>query len=120
MKTSKLLLLALVAFSLNNTVLNAQVCNDKESCLTDPSCQCYCSVKCGYRDKKPGIDNPVYIEEGIDGIHCFCKETDLREFESGVCRKPGKISPRLMQENPKEHERSRHWNQRGTRRAMSY
>ena len=90
------LLFILIAFPISNTMLDAKVCHDKESCLTDPSCQCYCSVKCGYRDKKPGIDKPVYIKEGINGVHCFCKEADLKEYENGVCRNKNKKSPRLM------------------------
>ncbi len=75
-------------------------CENEEDCKDmNNSCQCYCSVKCGYRDKDQDKDNPVYVEKGIqignELVHCFCKQDDLDDVQIGVCV-DGKISPRRM------------------------
>ncbi|HSX04323.1 MAG TPA: hypothetical protein VLG76_06310 [Rhabdochlamydiaceae bacterium] len=55
-------------------------CTSKDQCMTDPNCQCWCSVKCGYR-KKNATDHPVYLENDANGKHCYCKQWDLEHFK---------------------------------------
>jgi anaerobic selenocysteine-containing dehydrogenase len=59
-------------------------CQTKESCLNDPSCQCYCSVKCGFR-KKEENDKPVYIENDPNGKYCYCKQWDADNYVERGC-----------------------------------
>ena len=51
----------------------------REACK-DPDSQCWCSVKCGYRDKTDK-DHPIYIENDRNGKFCYCKQWDLDHFE---------------------------------------
>lgn len=51
-------------------------CNDQISCKNNPKCQCYCSVKCGPRDKVPGKDQPIWVENDELGHHCYCRDRD--------------------------------------------
>ncbi len=50
-------------------------CTDQISCKNNPKCQCYCSVKCGPRDKK-STDNPIWVEKDNLGHHCYCADRD--------------------------------------------
>ena len=45
------------------------------------NCNCYCSVKCGPREVKPG-DTPKYDEE--DG-QCFCAPRDKALYHRNSC-----------------------------------
>lgn len=87
---NKYLLLVLVALSINSTVESRQqsagFCGkSKRNCkdLNNP-CQCYCSWKCGPRDKQPD-DKPVYVENDPAGIYCYCKQRDLDHYYSRGC-----------------------------------
>lgn len=60
----------------------------KETCTTDPKCRCWCSVKCGYRDKKDG-DQPVYIEKDPQGIGCYCNQWDADHYEDNCINMKG-------------------------------
>lgn len=51
-------------------------CMDKKSCLNNPNCECYCSVKCGPR-KKTSKDSPIWIENDPHGHHCYCAPRDV-------------------------------------------
>lgn len=64
-------------------------CATEEACLNDPDCQCWCSVKCGYR-KKTASDHPVYVEDDPNGKHCYCKQWDIDHYEDN-CVKGKKI-----------------------------
>lgn len=55
-------------------------CTSKEACVSDPNCQCWCSVKCGWRDKKEG-DHPIYVKNDPNGKHCYCKQWDFDHYE---------------------------------------
>jgi hypothetical protein len=66
-------------------------CTDSRSCVNNPKCQCWCSVKCGYRDKHAG-DNPIWIDEDPRGIHCYCKRWDYEHFDTNC------VSPNPMKE----------------------
>ncbi len=50
-------------------------CTNQISCKNNPKCQCYCSVKCGPRDKKP-TDKPIWVEKDELGHHCYCADRD--------------------------------------------
>lgn len=54
---------------------NKPRCKDQISCKNNPKCQCYCSVKCGPRDKKP-TDKPIWVEKDELGHHCYCADRD--------------------------------------------
>jgi len=73
-----LLAFAAIAMLVKSNTETAKVrCTSKEACLNNPNCQCYCSVKCGPRDKKP-TDTPTWIKNDPLGHHCYCAERDLR------------------------------------------
>lgn len=55
-------------------------CRTEESCLNDQNCQCYCSVKCGFREKRPD-DAPVFLENDPYGNYCYCKAWDRDNVE---------------------------------------
>lgn len=52
-------------------------CKTQISCKNNPKCQCYCSVKCGPRDKKP-TDQPIWVEKDELGHHCYCADRDWK------------------------------------------
>jgi hypothetical protein len=54
---------------------NKPRCTNQVSCKNNPNCQCYCSVKCGPRDKKP-TDKPIWVENDDLGHHCYCADRD--------------------------------------------
>lgn len=54
-------------------------CTTRESCLKNKKCQCYCSGIGGFRDKVKE-DEPVYIENDPNGVHCYCKPWDLEKY----------------------------------------
>lgn len=58
----------------------AVACNDKKSCVGNKDCQCYCSKKCGFRDKTDD-DREVYVENDPNGKYCYCKQWDLDNYE---------------------------------------
>lgn len=45
-------------------------------------CQCYCSDKCGPRDRKEGIDRPFVDDE--TGL-CFCQDRDKANYIPHAC-----------------------------------
>lgn len=77
---SILFLLVTMLFSACGNVGSQPTCKSKDSCLTDPNCECWCSVKCGYR-KKTSKDHPVYIKDDPNGKHCYCKQWDADHYE---------------------------------------
>lgn len=58
---------------------NKRACQDLNN-----SCQCYCSWKCGPRDKQPD-DKPIYVENDPAGIYCYCKQRDLDNYYTRGC-----------------------------------
>ncbi len=52
---------------------------DRKTCTTDPKCKCWCSVKCGYRDKNAS-DRPIYVEDDKNGKGCYCKQWDYDHY----------------------------------------
>gem|GEM_PF-1948739 len=59
---------------------------NKKSCLEDKNCLCYCSRKCGPREKQSD-DAPVYVENDPNGKYCYCKPWDRDKFEEQMCAK---------------------------------
>ena len=55
-------------------------CSKEETCLNDPNCLCWCSVKCGYR-KKTDEDHPTYKKNDSNKKFCYCKEWDYEHYE---------------------------------------
>lgn len=55
------------------------VCQDRTNCD-----KCYCSFKCGPRDKKPD-DTLIWIEDDPNGIYCYCKQRDVDYFKKNGC-----------------------------------
>lgn len=62
----------------------APICDSEEDCINNDDCQCYCSVKCGFRDKTED-DRPVYIENDPNGKNCYCKEWDHKNYKIRRC-----------------------------------
>ncbi len=60
-------------------------CADKDSCKNDSKCQCWCSQKCGWRDKT-SKDKPVYIETDSNGKYCYCNQWDYDHYEGNCIR----------------------------------
>jgi len=56
-------------------------CKTKEACMNDAKCRCWCSVKCGYRQKTEA-DNPMYVEKDANGKFCYCKQWDLDNYKN--------------------------------------
>lgn len=76
-------------------------CKDENTCLNDPSCMCWCSVKCGYR-KKTAEDSPVFVADDANGKHCYCKQWDLDHYKENCIEH--KNIPENPSENPEEGE----------------
>lgn len=64
----------------NLATKNKTICT-QDSCATDPACQCWCSVKCGYRDKN-STDHPTYIANDPNGKFCYCKQWDADNYKA--------------------------------------
>jgi hypothetical protein len=86
----KKFLLVVLICAAGNGLLNAQtanLCTSEQSC-SDPNnpCKCYCSVKCGERDKEDK-DNPRIEALPGDpmGKRCFCADRDVALFEENKC-----------------------------------
>lgn len=62
-------------------------------------CQCYCSFKCGFRDKIveddpiTGVkkDEPIYIPDDPNGKFCYCKQRDVDFYNKNHCPQIEKI-----------------------------
>jgi len=61
------------------------ICKNEEDCINTENCQCYCSVKCGFRKKDMSSDRPVYVENDPNGIGCYCKQWDLDHYKKRHC-----------------------------------
>jgi hypothetical protein len=54
------------------------LCNSDASCADKKNnCTCWCSVKCGPRDKKAD-DTPKTLQVAPDKSICFCAERDIK------------------------------------------
>lgn len=81
-KKNLIMLCSLMAISLGSISIDSKqksVCNTEESCLNNDNCLCYCSFKCGYREKTEK-DNPIWK----DG-RCWCQQRDIDYYEKNGC-----------------------------------
>lgn len=84
MKVTKLLLILVMSIS-SGAILNAsmnELCSE-ENCanVRNKSCKCYCSVKCGPREKERG-DMPRWNDETD---RCMCAARDERLYYKNKC-----------------------------------
>ncbi len=78
-------LIALLSIS-SITAVDNELCTGEQNCSDlNNTCKCYCSVKCGPRDKKPG-DTPTVVAFDNDplGKRCFCAQRDIDLFDQCV------------------------------------
>lgn len=62
---------------------NDVICPTKEDCTVINSCKCWCSHKCGPRDKVKD-DKPVFLMSDPNGNYCYCNQWDLDNY--GRCK----------------------------------
>lgn len=82
-KNYLLLGIVLASFSLSECASKKSKkprCKTEKSCINDNSCECYCSRKCGFREKEEN-DQPVYVENDPNGKYCYCKQWDLDNYK---------------------------------------
>ncbi|MBS0628824.1 MAG: hypothetical protein JSS30_01205 [Verrucomicrobia bacterium] len=87
-----LLLLVLTAILCSCSEKKGVPCANKEQCLNDPDCLCWCSQLCNWRKKTPE-DHPVYIEDDPNGKHCYCKQWDYDNYEANCVEHKGVEQP---------------------------
>ncbi len=59
---------------------NDTICPSEYNCKVTKSCQCWCSHKCGPRDKVAD-DKPVFLMSDPNGNYCYCNEWDLLNYD---------------------------------------
>lgn len=59
---------------------NDVICPTKEDCTVINECKCWCSHKCGPRDKVKD-DKPVFIMSDPNGNYCYCNQWDLDNID---------------------------------------
>jgi hypothetical protein len=74
---------------------------NREACLYDENCLCYCSHICGFREKT-SEDNPVYVPNDPYGIFCYCKPWDKEQFQNRGCARKERLK---LQRELEEEER---------------
>lgn len=53
------------------------ICGEnRENCLNNSDCLCYCAVK-GAPREKTADDKPIYIKDDPYGHYCYCAQRDL-------------------------------------------
>ncbi len=79
----RFLLLGITAFFISSCSCEKQSeparCT-QDTYLDDPTCTCWCSQKCGYREKTKR-DHPLYVENDPNGKFCYCKQWDLDYYD---------------------------------------
>lgn len=91
----RLLLLALLPMLMvADATVKGPICADETTCADlDSNCQCYCSRKCGYREKEVD-DAPIYIKNDPTGIKCWCKQWDKDNYKRCKNKEKNKKSKR--------------------------
>lgn len=62
---------------------NDVICPTQEDCSIINSCKCWCSHKCGPRDKVKD-DKPVFLMSDPYGNYCYCNQWDIDNY--GRCK----------------------------------
>lgn len=83
--TNKTILMVLLACAASQTLDLQAICQTESSCISDPNCQCYCSVVCNFRAKNAS-DSPLYLENDPAGIKCYCKPWDYENYTNNCSR----------------------------------
>ena len=53
--------------------------------MYNQNCQCWCSVKCGFRDKV-AKDSPIWVDKDNYGKYCYCKQWDYDHYEDNCVK----------------------------------
>lgn len=85
-KHNLLFILLLAACSCGGGKSNPATCSSSDDCTNNPKCQCWCSVKCGFRDKKPA-DHPTWVDNDPNGKFCYCKQWDMDNYQDNCVMK---------------------------------
>lgn len=88
-----LLLLITALCSCRGDKRESHPCTNKEECLNNPDCLCWCSQICNWR-KKTDKDHPVYIENDPHGKFCYCKQWDYDHYEDNCILHKGILEPK--------------------------
>lgn len=59
---------------------NDVICPTKEDCTIINQCKCWCSHKCGPRDKVKD-DKPIFLMSDPNGNYCYCNQWDLDNYD---------------------------------------
>ncbi|CAN5144890.1 hypothetical protein BH09DEP1_BH09DEP1_7600 [soil metagenome] len=59
---------------------NDVICPTKENCSITSECKCWCSHKCGPREKVKD-DKPVFFMSDPYGHYCYCNEWDVKNID---------------------------------------
>lgn len=59
---------------------NDVICPNKEKCTIINECKCWCSHKCGPREKVKD-DKPVFFMSDPYGNYCYCNEWDVKNID---------------------------------------
>jgi hypothetical protein len=59
---------------------NEVICPTKEDCTVINACKCWCSHKCGPRDKVKD-DKPVFLMSDPNGAYCYCNQWDVDNYD---------------------------------------
>lgn len=59
---------------------NDVICPTKADCTIINQCKCWCSHKCGPRNKVKD-DKPVFLMSDPNGNYCYCNQWDLDNYD---------------------------------------
>ena len=88
-----MILIALCVFN-NTFCVPEEPCDNETDCTTSDECQCFCAIKCDYRDKTEA-DKPVYKPDDPYGKYCYCNKRDYQMVQEHKCRLEKKESFQL-------------------------
>lgn len=67
-------------------------CIERDPCLKDKDCLCWCSQLCNFR-KKTSQDRPQYVENDSNGKFCYCKQWDIDNYNNNCILKKNVKQP---------------------------
>lgn len=59
---------------------NDVICPTKEDCTITNQCKCWCSHKCGPRNKVKD-DKPIFLMSDPYGNYCYCNQWDIDNYD---------------------------------------
>lgn len=79
---------------------NDEICPSKENCTNIKNeCKCWCSHKCGPRDKVSTGDNPdkpVFLMSDKNGNYCYCNQWDLENIDRCQVKDHANNAPNII------------------------